>query len=237
MKTYRGLVIALSILFSWLLLLIYLLRLDWTEAPLLALGGFVLQTFLYTGLFITAHDAMHGTIVPFKPSWNTWLGSVSVFFYAFMWYPYLKDQHQYHHRYPASGQDPDYHSEDKPGFFAWYLKFLLHYIRWWQVLGIAIVFNILHHVVGIPLGNLLLFWVVPSILSTFQLFYFGTFLPHRETAEAFPDQHRANSLNFGVFWSFLSCYHFGGYHHEHHLYPGTPWWLLPQKAPQAKNKR
>ncbi len=227
---YQGLIIAILILIGWLSNLTWLLSLDLVSSWPYAIPGFFLQIFLYTGLFITAHDAMHGTILPHQPKVNSFIGGFAVFLYAFMSYPLLKDQHQYHHLYPASNKDPDYHYPNKPNFFSWYLKFLLHYIRWWQVLAIAIVFNLLHHLVGLPLVNLLLFWVLPSILSTFQLFYFGTFLPHRTSVEAFPDKHRANSLHFGVFLSFITCYHFGGYHHEHHLYPGTPWWALPKKG-------
>ncbi|MFG6592769.1 fatty acid desaturase [Sulfitobacter sp. 1A12157] len=26
----------------------------------------------------------------------------------------------------------------------------------------------------------------------------------------------------------LTCFHFGGFHHEHHLHPAVPWWALPK---------
>ena len=70
-----------------------------------------------------------------------------------------------------------------------------------------------------------------SILTgTFQLFYFGTFLPHRHLpangSPMFADHHRTRSNGYGTLMSLLTCFHFG-YHHEHHLHPGEPWWRLP----------
>jgi beta-carotene/zeaxanthin 4-ketolase len=78
----------------------------------------------------------------------------------------------------------------------------------------------------LPLENLLLFWVMPSLVSTVQLFLFGTYLPHREPLGGHLNRHRSNMNNWNVVWSFLSCYHFG-YHYEHHDAPSTPWWKLP----------
>ena len=72
----------------------------------------------------------------------------------------------------------------------------------------------------------MLFWALPAILSAFQLFYFGTYLPHRAEDEAFGDAHRARSNDFSWTMSLLTCFHFG-YHHEHHDNPAVPWWRLP----------
>ena len=71
------------------------------------------------------------------------------------------------------------------------------------------------------------FWSVPSILASIQLFVFGTWLPHREEGPAFTDRHRARSSAMSVPVSLLTCFHFGGFHHEHHLHPSVPWWALP----------
>jgi beta-carotene ketolase (CrtW type) len=83
---------------------------------------------------------------------------------------------------------------------------------------------------GARLENILLFFAVPGLLSSFQLFYFGTFLPHRHLrqpgAAIFADQHRARSNQYGYLASLLTCFHFG-YHHEHHDHPREPWWRLP----------
>jgi beta-carotene ketolase (CrtW type) len=80
--------------------------------------------------------------------------------------------------------------------------------------------------------NLIYFWVVPALLSTVQLFYFGTYLPHRELTEPYKDQHRARSNNYSNIFSLLTCYHFG-YHWEHHEYPHIAWWRLPLMRKQA----
>lgn len=226
----KGIIIATLMILAWLGSLIFLLTLPENQLIWYILPGIIIQTMLFTGLFITAHDAMHGTIAPGKGGINTFFGTLSVGIYALMSYKNLKSQHKFHHLYPGSERDPDFHSAENPNFWSWYFRFVKHYISLWQIIGMALVFNILHHFGGIPLSNLLLFWVAPSLLSTLQLFYFGTYLPHRESSTPFPDHHRANSLNFPVYLSFITCFHFGGFHHQHHLYPGVPWWNLPEKS-------
>jgi beta-carotene ketolase (CrtW type) len=76
----------------------------------------------------------------------------------------------------------------------------------------------------IPLSNIFLFWVIPILISSMQLFTFGIFLPHRQPKES--DRHQAKSSNYSTFWSFIACYHFD-YHWEHHEYPYLPWYSLP----------
>ena len=72
----------------------------------------------------------------------------------------------------------------------------------------------------------MLFWAAPAVLSAVQLFYFGTYLPHRREAQDFADQHRTRTNEFPAIISLLTCFHFG-YHHEHHSHPSAPWWRLP----------
>jgi beta-carotene ketolase (CrtW type) len=71
------------------------------------------------------------------------------------------------------------------------------------------------------------FWSAPAILASLQLFWFGTYLPHRAGPTPFTDRHNARSSRMSDGASLLTCFHFGGYHHEHHLSPGAPWWRLP----------
>jgi beta-carotene ketolase (CrtW type) len=71
-----------------------------------------------------------------------------------------------------------------------------------------------------------LFWALPADFLSFQLFYFGTYLPHRHEDEPFGDRHNARSNDFSWPVSLLTCFHFG-YHHEHHEHPREPWWRLP----------
>jgi beta-carotene ketolase (CrtW type) len=191
------------------------------------LGLIAVQTFLHTGLFITAHDAMHGSVYPRNRGVNDAIGAVATTLYALFSYRTLHEKHWEHHREPGTDEDPDFH--DHQSFWRWYGHFVWEYIGWAQILGMAAVYNIAHHLLGIPVWNLNVFWVLPACLSTLQLFYFGTFLPHRtpEGNEDFSDEHRSRSNDFHPVLSFLSCYHFG-YHWEHHEHPGCPWWRLPE---------
>ncbi len=224
----KGALAASSVITVWLASLIFLLIQPFGEFGFLfMLAGVFWQTFLYTGLFITAHDAMHGTVFPANRKINNWAGTLAVKLYALFSYSRLLKKHWEHHRHPASEQDPDYHDGEHRGLFRWYVYFMVSYITWKQILGMAIAFNIFLYIFHIESINLVVFWIIPSFLSTFQLFYFGTYLPHRELENQYPDEHRARSNQYSVFWSFISCYHFG-YHWEHHEYPHIPWWRLPR---------
>ncbi len=175
---------------------------------------------------------MHGVIVPANRKFNDAIGTIVVLLYALFYYKNLVTKHWDHHKYPASEKDPDFHDGVHKNFFQWYFHFIKNYISWKQILGIAIIFNLLFHLFHIPIPNLILFWVIPSLLSTLQLFYFGTVLTHRETEDGYKDKHRARSVSLPVFLSFVTCYHFGGYHWEHHAYPNIAWWRLPKSKSQ-----
>ncbi len=204
------------------------LQIDLGVVPFyVVIGAVLVQTFLYTGLFITAHDAMHGVIYPQDLKLNKLIGSFSVLIYALLPYNKLLASHWDHHKYPASEKDPDYHNGKQPGFLSWYLKFMTGYLRWWQILGMAVVFNILHLGLEVPVANLIIFWALPAIASTWQLFYFGTYLPHRKPSGGFTNRHRSSSNDYPVLLSFITCYHFG-YHLEHHEFPYVQWWKLPK---------
>lgn len=223
----KGISIALTMISCWIMSLITLLtQIDLHEYFPIIILGILIQTFFYTGLFITAHDAMHGTIYPKNRKINNFIGTLAVILYALFSYRKLLTKHWEHHKHPASADDPDFHDGKHQGLFHWYTHFMLNYLSWRQLLGMAIVFNVMLNLFHIQAINLLLFWVLPSLLSTFQLFYFGTYLPHRPSEDGYIDSHRTRSNNYSVFWSFLSCYHFG-YHWEHHERPNIPWWRLP----------
>lgn len=181
----------------------------------------VVQAYLFTGLFITAHDAMHGTVSPNRRV-NDFLGMVVTLLYAGMWYPRMKKNHYQHHLYPATAVDPDYHTGNQ-NFFVWWFHFMKRYITWVQLGIMAVVFNI--GLIFFSEVQLIVLWIVPSILSIFQLFYFGTYRVHRlpHTSEMEPFKSRTQGRNH--LWAMLSCYFFG-YHYEHHLSPRTPWWQL-----------
>ncbi|RQW02372.1 beta-carotene ketolase, partial [candidate division KSB1 bacterium] len=141
MKKQIGLYIAILILLTWAVSLIYFLQRDLGENPWLVPAGLLVLTFLYTGLFITAHDAIHGAILPGKHKWNAAIGAFCLFVYALFPYSKIRRNHFDHHRYPGSLKDPDYHDGLRRGFWSWYLHFLRGYITWWQILGMALIFN------------------------------------------------------------------------------------------------
>ncbi len=222
-----GLASGLIVIALWAALLTFALTWSWAGARW-ALAPVVIAalTFLYTGLFITAHDAMHGTAFHLNRRVNDALGALCVRLYAMFSYRRLREAHHAHHASPASADDPDYHDGEHPGLGAWYVQFLRRYVTWRQLLLMAILYNVFLHLAGVGPLELTLFWVAPSLLSTTQLFYFGTYLPHRAGDPAHQDAHRARSNAFAPWLSFLTCYHFG-YHWEHHACPQAPWWSLP----------
>jgi beta-carotene ketolase (CrtW type) len=177
---------------------------------------------LYTGVFITAHDAIHGVVAPGNPKLNYALGWISAKVFAYNNYKVLSGKHHLHHKYSGTFDDPDYH-EGNPNFVMWYYSFLMEYVSWKQILFMAVTYNLLKLV--FPWENLVVFWMIPAFLSTFQLFFFGTYLPHRGEHHNAPLNARSQTLNH--VWAFITCYFFG-YHMEHHAYPYLPWWRLPK---------
>lgn len=215
-KRNAGVIIAFIVIGLWALCLTYLLNIELSQAhPIIYLLIFV-QMHLYTGLFITAHDAMHGTVSSSK-SVNFFIGQICTALYAAFSFNKLLKKHHEHHRHVHSDLDPDYH---KGSFISWYIKFMKEYLTIWQIIIMAIAFNVLK--IWVSELNLLIFWVLPSLLSTLQLFYFGTWLPHHGEHD---NLHHSRTQKKNHPLAFLSCYFFG-YHFEHHDAPGTPWWLL-----------
>lgn len=215
-KRNAGVIIAFIVIGLWALCLTYLLNIELSQAhPIIYLLIFV-QMHLYTGLFITAHDAMHGTVSSAK-SVNFFIGQICTALYAAFSFNKLLKKHHEHHRHVHSDLDPDYH---KGSFISWYIKFMKEYLTIWQIIIMAIAFNVLK--IWVSELNLLIFWVLPSLLSTLQLFYFGTWLPHHGEHD---NLHHSRTQKKNHPLAFLSCYFFG-YHFEHHDAPGTPWWLL-----------
>ncbi len=226
-----GSLVAVFVIVSWASAQAAWLAFDlpWGWAPAIVL----LQTFLHTGLFITAHDAMHGTVAPGHARWNHLLGRVAVGLYAAFPYGTLLPAHHAHHRAPATPDDPDFH-RGHPGFWGWYRDFLGGYLSWPQFLAMAAVYNVLVHLVGVPEPRVIVYWVTPALLSTLQLFYFGTWRPHRTPPGGHTDHHRATSETWPAWAMFLTCWNFG-LHHEHHARPGVPWWRL-RRAPDVNDR-
>ncbi|MGC1308677.1 MAG: fatty acid desaturase [Phormidesmis sp.] len=184
-------------------------------------------TFLYTGLFVTGHDAMHGSVAPGRPRLNRAFGELALFLYGLIPYDKLYQAHTSHHCYPASHYDPDFHDGNQTHPVLWYFRFMNSYWTMRQTVGIFVIYNSLYRVMGVPEANLLVFWAIPSLLSSIQLFYFGTYLVHRQLPDTYSTPLRSNSTYWPYLLSLVTCYHFG-YHREHHAFPEVPWWRLPQ---------
>lgn len=227
--------IAITIISLWFISLIGLLRQDLTRMPLILIILSVwLRAFLHTGIFIIIHESIHG-VVCHNRRINSLMGYVASFLYAILPYQTLAENHRMHHNYPATAKDPDFYLANPNSFWLWYSSFMKDYQEgrqfWILFWGMTVVFWSLIFL-QISVANIFLFWVIPIIVSSLQLFAFGIYLPHRPRIDGYSDRHRAKSSNYSVFISFVTCYHFG-YHWEHHQYPYLPWYKLPLMRKQA----
>ncbi|RMF68145.1 MAG: beta-carotene ketolase [Cyanobacteria bacterium J069] len=186
------------------------------------------RTYIQTGLFIVAHDAIHGSAVPGDRRLNHQIGKLAVILYALLSYRKLSLNHWKHHRYPGQADDPDFHDGTHRNFWLWYWKFMRGYLNTRErivlLCKIVIIFLALSLMLKISAISLLLFWLLPIVFSSLQLFLFGTYLPHR--SDNSDNLHHATSSNCPLIVSFITCYYFG-YHWEHHEYPHLPWYKLP----------
>jgi beta-carotene/zeaxanthin 4-ketolase len=224
--TLKGLLVATLIVMLWIGSLVFLSFIDISQLiPLWILLGILGRTFIQTGLFIVAHDAIHGSVIPKHRRLNDSIGRLAVTLYAVLDYQKLAVNHWQHHRQPGQADDPDFHDGNS---LSWYLKFMSGYLNFQQIviqfLVLGTMFVTLYFGLHVLLINLFLFWILPIFLSTIQLFFFGTYLPHRPSNPK--NSHQATSSNYPLILSFLTCYHFG-YHWEHHEYPLLAWYDLP----------
>ncbi|MFC2086760.1 fatty acid desaturase [Bacteroidota bacterium] len=215
---------------SLLIILLWTLHLFWTLyfVDVSLINGWIylhilIQMHLTTGLFISAHDSIHGTVHNNK-NINHLIGSICSFLYAFFPYRVLRKNHYAHHKYPGTENDPDFNIKTQ-NFFLWWGGFLVRYASWIQIIAFAIVFNILK--IWFSGTSIWVFYFLPIFLSSLQLFYFGTFKPHKLPHYQLDNKHKARTQQKNHLWAFISCYFFG-YHLEHHERPDIPWWKLHQ---------
>ncbi len=228
-----GIILALIIIALWGFHLAYMLSYVAfsTGNPWMYLH-IVIQAYLYTGLFITGHDAMHGGVARSKQL-NNVLGASATFLFAGMSYWRLKKNHKMHHRFPAAKEDPDFYTGSQ-NFWVWWGTFMWRYLTLGQLIIMAAAFNVFVHIFRMGEFKVLTYWALPAILGTLQLFYFGVYRPHRLPHQENMMPHRARSQSKNHLWAMLSCYFFG-YHFEHHENPGIPWWKLYQsKQPNTE---
>jgi beta-carotene/zeaxanthin 4-ketolase len=214
--------------------------LDAVTNPGLAAVLFWTQVWLSAGLFITAHDCMHGSFAPGSTWANKWAGCLCMRLYMGFNFQLFFKKHFMHHKHVGTERDPDYAVEHQDSIPRWYLDFLFSYLDWdmfWTTGTLMIVYSL---ILWERTPYLFGFYALPSLFSSFQLFFFGTYLPHREIAnETFNNAHHSRSSNYPPWLSLLTSFHFG-YHEEHHLAPSVPWWGLPVlrharlSPPQAK---
>ncbi|MDB4623360.1 fatty acid desaturase [bacterium] len=199
----------------------------WSSSAIL--GFILLRSFLHTGLFIVAHDAMHHSLAPLNEKLNNNIGRLCLFLYAGLSYKSCSKNHSLHHRYPESAADPDFHSIQNSKPINWYFRFLSNYLDAKQFCVLTIVWLLLLQITSSvnpnAAENIIIFCPIPLIISSIQLFFVGTCLPHQITRKE-PGRQRPRSLSLHPLLSFAACYHFG-YHLEHHLNPNTPWFKLP----------
>ena len=241
-QTVIGLGLAALVTLAWLAGHVYAVWfLEVAEEPLLAVVLFALQTWLSVGLFIVAHDCMHGSLAPFRPAVNLAVGSLVLRLYMGFSYRRLIAKHHAHHRYAGTERDPDFDPDHPSNGVRWYWTFMRGYLDWYVfwVTGALVTAYVaaLYAHGGAGRAMHILFWTGPSLLASMQLFYFGTYRPHRhEGDEGFADRHRSRSNDYPVWASLLTCFHFG-YHHEHHDNPHVPWWRLPATRAAARPAR
>ncbi|MBE9177547.1 fatty acid desaturase [Oculatella sp. LEGE 06141] len=230
LQANTGTIVAATILLLWGGSLVALAPIALSDLGGWLLPAILVRTFLHTGLFIVAHDAMHGTVCSHNRKLNHAIGRFAISLYAFLRYDRSLEKHWSHHRQPGREGDPDFHGKTHRHPIAWYLTFMSRYLDRSQnlilMVGMGSLFFALHLVLNAPFINLMLLWVLPIVLSSVQLFYFGTYLPHRQPEQGYDNPHHAQSLSCSALWSFVTCYHFG-YHWEHHEYPQLPWYALP----------
>lgn len=183
-------------------------------------------TFMYTGLFITGHDAMHGNITNNKYI-NDSLGHICTNLYAGLDFEKMRNKHMQHHIHTGHiNKDPDFHKGDTNSF-KWFLSFMKEYIDLSQALKLVLVIESFK-LFGVPNENIYIYMTVCSILSSIQLFYFGTFIPHRPSKnndKEVMNWEKSKSSSKNKLESFLTCYHFDC-HFEHHAMPHVPWFEL-----------
>ena len=193
-RRHIGLALAGALLVAWLALHIggiFFWRLKLDRAAFV-LAAILFQAWLSTGLFIVAHDAMHGALAPGQARLNRAIGTLCLSLYAGLSYRRLAASHAFHHRHVGTEEDPDFHAPDPTRALPWFLSFFRGYYTHAQIARITIA-AIIYMVLGAGLLNIFIFWAVPALVALWQLFYFGTYLPHRHQETPFADHHNARS--------------------------------------------
>ncbi len=224
-----GIMLAALIAGGWLFIHFYgmfVFELSWANLPV-ALAMAVVQCWLSVGVFIVCHDAMHGSLVPGAKRFNSAIGAVLLALYAGFAWRTLRDAHFTHHKMSGRAGDPDFDEHNPSSFPRWYATFFRRYFGWRSLLFVHTIVGLYWFVFDVPFAQIFVLYGLPALLSSLQLFYFGTYRPHHQAeTRPFADKHNTRSDTFGTLASLATCFHFG-YHLEHHRRPDVPWWALP----------
>ncbi len=91
-KPLIGLLFAIAIVAIWIGSLGFLSTLNVEQlSPLGVLLAVLGRTFIQSGLFIVAHDAIHGVVLPSNLRLSHWIGQFTLTLYALL--PYQKVRH------------------------------------------------------------------------------------------------------------------------------------------------
>ena len=231
-RVQSGLQLGALIGVSWLVTLVIGLQIEPNQLHPVVIAGWILfRSFLHTGLFIIAHDAMHNSLVPGRGVINRRVGQLCLWLYAGLNYNVCKSNHHRHHLMPESEADPDFCPANNRSLLAWLVRFMRNYVNPAQLGRLSIVLVALWLVSSTnqsqPYVPICVTYLIPLLISTGQLFFVGTYLPHRKDEQQKGNEVSIKSLNLHPLVSLLACYHFG-YHREHHNNPEAPWFLLPE---------
>ena len=166
----------------------------------------------YVGLFIISHDLHHNE----NPGiYENILGRLSLLCYGGFLLEDFSKKHSEHHKYPGNHKkDPDFFDGN---IIFWYLNFMIEYINFKQVIIQLSIYNILKYF-EISDEKMILFWLVPSVLASIQLFFYGTYLVHEKDG-------KIKNSNLPKWLITFTSYNFGN-HINHHKYPKIPWFKL-----------
>ncbi|WP_372706612.1 fatty acid desaturase, partial [Brevundimonas sp.] len=136
-----GLTLALLIFSGWLGLHIWGVFFHPLTAPTVFLAPLLImaQSWLGTGMFIVAHDAMHGSLAPGRPRVNGVVGQMCVGAYAAFSYRALNVAHHQHHRAPGTASDPDFNADRPEAFLPWFKAFFNRYFGLREFLIVTVV--------------------------------------------------------------------------------------------------
>ena len=179
-------------------------------------------------VFITAHDAMHGAVAPSNPKLNKFMGRLAGTLYAGLDYDSMKEAHHEHHAHTGYlEKDPDFHAGN-PSLPAWAGKFMKRYLSIKQMVILNLMVGAVQ-ISGAPYKNMVIFLLCAGLLSAAQLFYFGTYVPHRPPKEdpskvmIWEESNPTWATTRLASW--VTCYHFDC-HVEHHSNPRLAWYEL-----------